>query len=411
MAIDAEYNDLLHAYALGCLDKEDLLNLQEYLGEGGELSWTDLGEFQNLAALLPSILNMESPSMELKDKVARKLYRIRTERRTKQAFDKPKTEEISPDQKTSGPAEKDEKLSNVFRRTKSLLEDENESSAEEPEPLEGFIQSESQHNVENFEEVSTKEKISELKRPPHETQIQGREVQGFIKKVSEEKEKVVSKEETGFTDTEKYDKEEHSSKQQKEISLTEKKHYQLHGIQETKKEKKKVGGFILTILLFLLVAAGIVFVYLKVTSEVTVYKSGIDKLNQQIKDLSAQVSDNKEIQKILQSKNVKIINLNGTEINKNGFGKLIISFENSKGFLQLSDMPALTSDNAYQLWVIINGKYASLGVIKSINDFDYFPFTIPELTNKGATKFLLSEEPAAGSLKPSTKIYLTGTLE
>ena len=68
MAVDAEYNDLLHAYALGCLDKEDLLNLQEFLGEGGELSWTDLGEFQNLAALLPSILNMESPSLEFKDK-------------------------------------------------------------------------------------------------------------------------------------------------------------------------------------------------------------------------------------------------------------------------------------------------------------------------------------------------------
>ena len=203
----------------------------------------------------------------------------------------------------------------------------------------------------------------------------------------------------------------HSSIRQKEIPMAEKKHYQLHGIQEKEKEKKKAGGFILTTFLFLLVAAGVVFVYLKVTSEVNVYKSGIDKLNQQIKNLSNQISDNKEIQKILQSKNVKIVNLTGTEINKGGFGKLIISFDNSKSFLQVSKLPVLSSDKTYQLWVIINGKYISLGFFKPKSEGDYYQFTIPELTNKGETKFLLSEEPSTGSSKPSAKIYLIGTLD
>ncbi len=396
MAASADYNELLQAYALGCLDKEDLFALQEFLGEGGELSWTDLGEYQNLTALLPSILNIESPSLELKDKVARNLYRIRTEKRAKQNFTKLKTEE--PSSKEISQDEKEERLSNVFKRTRSLLEDEAEQTFEELKPKE------SQNlNVENFELVSTKEKALEMSRPPHETQIQGREQQGFIKKTIDEKEELKPE----ISETEEINK---SSKQHKEISLTEKKHYQLHGIQETEKGKKNSGNLILTTFLFLIAAAGIIFVYVKVTSEVNVYKSGIEKLNLQIKNLSSQVSDNKEIQKILQSKNVKIINLSGTEINKSGFGKLIISFDNSKGFLQFSNMPALTLDKTYQLWVIINNKFVSLGVFKNLAEGEYFQFTVPELTNKGETKFLLSEEPSTGSSKPSTKVYLTGTL-
>ncbi len=396
MAGASDYNELLQAYALGCLDREDLLSLQEFLGEGGELSWVDLGEFQNLTSLLPSILNIESPSLELKDKVARNLYKIRTEKRPKQNFVNYKTEEPSLKEIFSG--EKEERLSNVFKRTRSLLEDETESEIVKPKIKESNLP-----NVENFELVSSKETTLDMTRPPHETQIQGRDQQGFIKKNSEEKEELESK-------ISKAEKDIKPPRQQKEISFTEKKHYQLHGMQETEKEKKKIGSYILTTLLFLITAAGIVFVYLKVTSEVNTYKSGIEKLNQQIKQLSTQISDNKEIQKILQSKNVKIINLSGTEINKNGFGKLIISFDNSKGFLQVSNMPVLTSDKNYQLWVIINNKFVSLGFFKSINEGDYFQFTVPELTNKGATKFLLSEEPSTGSSKPSTKIYLTGTL-
>ena len=76
-----EYSDLLFAYSLGCLDKEDLLELNEFFQTGNEFPWQELGEYQNLAALLPSILNMETPTEEIKDKVARKLYRIKNERR------------------------------------------------------------------------------------------------------------------------------------------------------------------------------------------------------------------------------------------------------------------------------------------------------------------------------------------
>ena len=74
-----EYYDLLYAYTLGCLDNEELEQLKKYLDTGENFPWQELGEFQNLSSLLPSILSIESPKQEVKDKVARKLYRIRQE--------------------------------------------------------------------------------------------------------------------------------------------------------------------------------------------------------------------------------------------------------------------------------------------------------------------------------------------
>ncbi len=72
-----DYSSLLYAYALGCLDKEDYLKLNEYLSHSTDFPWQNLGEFQNLVALLPSFLNVEDPPSGLKDRVARKLYRLR----------------------------------------------------------------------------------------------------------------------------------------------------------------------------------------------------------------------------------------------------------------------------------------------------------------------------------------------
>jgi hypothetical protein len=51
--------------------------------------WKELGEFQNLVALLPSALLIETPSWELKDKVARKLYKLRDEIKSQKEEEKP----------------------------------------------------------------------------------------------------------------------------------------------------------------------------------------------------------------------------------------------------------------------------------------------------------------------------------
>lgn len=420
MTVEKEYYELLQAYALGCLDKPDLDKIKNYIDAGGEYPWKELGEFQNLAALFPSILNMEIPSPQLKDKVARKLYRIKSDKPEKKTFTRPVIEKpaVPRPETAAHPPKKDEGLSDLFDQNRITVEsnfyyDEEAAPSKEFEKLEERETEEERHpKVQEFEIVTARTKEEPpapdeeqiLPEPPAAGETEGlrltdASLQGDLSGLEIEENPV---EEQVLTP---------KPAPPPRVTLKEKQPYSPYRSRELEPEKRGKGGIILASVLFVIVAAGLIFVYLKISTDVNVYKTSVDKLNQQIKALSSQVNNNQDLQKLLLTKNVKIVNLIGTPANQMGYGKLIISFDNSKGYLQLSDVPALQTDNAYQLWINIKGTYSSLGLFKPSENVEYFPFAIPELTNTGATKFLVSEEPSAGSDRPSGKIVLTGSLQ
>ncbi len=76
--------DLIKAKTLGCLTKDEDAELKEYMESGEDFPWDVLGEYQNLTATLPILLQVEVPDPELKDNVARKLYKIIEELKAKQ---------------------------------------------------------------------------------------------------------------------------------------------------------------------------------------------------------------------------------------------------------------------------------------------------------------------------------------
>jgi len=76
--------DLIKAKTLGCLTKDEDAELKEYMESGEDFPWDALGEYQNLTATLPILLQVEVPDPELKDNVARKLYKIIEELKAKQ---------------------------------------------------------------------------------------------------------------------------------------------------------------------------------------------------------------------------------------------------------------------------------------------------------------------------------------
>src|ERR1017187_10859161 len=96
-------NDLIYAYSLGCLDNEELQLFREHFDSGEELNNQKLGEFQNLASLLPTLLTIEIPDPQLKDNVAKKLYRLKDEIKAQRQKNKPSLnvqetiKEIGPD--------------------------------------------------------------------------------------------------------------------------------------------------------------------------------------------------------------------------------------------------------------------------------------------------------------------------
>ena len=85
--------DLIKAKTLGCLTKEEDAEFNEYMKNATDFPGDAIGEYQNLTAMLPILLQLEVPAPELKDNVARKLYKILEELKAKkQAESKPEPE-------------------------------------------------------------------------------------------------------------------------------------------------------------------------------------------------------------------------------------------------------------------------------------------------------------------------------
>jgi hypothetical protein len=86
--------ELIKLEVLDCLNNTDAETLRLSKEVDSDFPWKELGEYQNLAALLPVALPIEFPVSELKDKVALKLYNMRDEIKAK--LDAKKTPEEVP---------------------------------------------------------------------------------------------------------------------------------------------------------------------------------------------------------------------------------------------------------------------------------------------------------------------------
>jgi len=81
--------ELIKLSTIGCISEEDQASLNSLMLEDENFPWKELGNFQNLVAVLPSALVIEMPSWELKDKVATKLYKLRDEIKSQKEEEKP----------------------------------------------------------------------------------------------------------------------------------------------------------------------------------------------------------------------------------------------------------------------------------------------------------------------------------
>lgn len=73
--------DLIQAKALGCLDPEDDTVMNRLMDEDDDFPWQELGQYQNLVAFLPTLLDIENPDQYVKDNVAEKLRQLEENRK------------------------------------------------------------------------------------------------------------------------------------------------------------------------------------------------------------------------------------------------------------------------------------------------------------------------------------------
>lgn len=107
---------MLQAKALGCLDDDDDKQLQEFINAGHVFPWDELGVYQNVTSLLPLSLPLEIPDVELKDKVALRLIKLRDELRAKKSYEEEKVVLDEPPEKI------EEEIDEVVEEFKSIDE-------------------------------------------------------------------------------------------------------------------------------------------------------------------------------------------------------------------------------------------------------------------------------------------------
>ena len=95
-------SDLIQAKALGCLDTEDDAVITQLMEDDQNFPWQELGHYQNLVAFLPTLLDIESPDLEVKNRVARKLSQLGERQKKTEQVKSPEvsvaTEKISDDE-------------------------------------------------------------------------------------------------------------------------------------------------------------------------------------------------------------------------------------------------------------------------------------------------------------------------
>ena len=320
-------NDLIYAYSLGCLDKEDLEILMSQDNSNEDLNSKELGEFQNLVSLLPSTLTLETPDPELKDNVAKKLYRLKDEIKAQRQKNKP--------------------ISNI------------PETKEENEP-EATLNESELHPVENS--VFT------------DNQIEDNEAQKFVE---------------GTLDL--------ANIQNLPPSLS------------TIPVKKNYNINVWAIVLILLLVIAAVIAYLKISVVTNNLNNEVDKLKKEVGNLNIKLIGNQEIQEMLQSPEVQVINLKGTDFSPSSFGKLIIGSDRGTGYIQFSQMPVISEENLFQLWAGISREYIKLKAFQSSDTMGFYSFKLLNLPKGKEINFLVSEESSTESTNPSNKIYLRGT--
>lgn len=444
-----DFASLLHAFALGCLEREEYDLMMEYFKSNQDYPWQELGEYQNLVALLPSFLNIESPDPRVKDMVARKLYRLRDQQRPQR-----NTQIISPASPLQHKnlfqrIETDEQK--LFSQISSPLPPEEVSEPEPASDYDSFEPTNSSLNrTSDFEPVS-----SEKENPFLATEKEPEDTTDYSSPFASEKS---PKEEDPFssyssyssestTDTNfssNFDNVESGSKDTSEdsdysfeSSLSK---YSVSGESTPKTDedyssftaetiieepaadetieapevvKVKSGvstGFVFFI--FIVLAGAIAWVYYFLSKDFkTATQNQTAKYETIVQSLKTELSNTKEVDALLASINLQMVNLKSTPKASGAYGKVLFDSVTRKAMLQVVNLPVLSSDKVYQLWVISNNQKYSAGIYEVTASTQYFPVTnFSGLSLVGATSFLITEEVSTGGEIPSKDVYLVGQI-
>ena len=394
---DSAIHEMIAAFATGSMDRSNYAQFKDYLTSGGKLPAGELGELQNLMALIPTILETETPPPELKSKVAKDLMKLQgeikqkivekkkaskemtaktveknpaaealeqikkgtavtSEKPSEKPLEKTKEDEKPPD-KTTGISRKD-----FLPSREDVLGHEDEKSEEKPKTEEStgsfsFGADITSEEKATNNDVKTPASISRLDEPPRITQAAGPPIAN-IRDILEDYD-------PGFTRWNRLN-----------LYIT------------------SVIALVILIFMFL--------IYSKINSHIDDFNRDFSLLKSDAQVSSRFIKKYGPLVEFFNYNAIKAYNLIGTDTAPGASAKLLMAFDEGEGLLKVNNLFTPQGDDIYQLWMQSQGSYYSLLKFKPTAESEFMKLdSYPFIPADNIAEFRITIEPKSGSERPT----------
>ena len=368
-------HEMVAAYAVGCMDKQNFVQFKDYMAEGGDLPEGELGELQNVVSMIPVILDLEKPHDAIKDMVATKLIGMKEEIKAK----------ILNDRKT---------LVNTFTNGPTIASIP-DSSVTKPVA--------STRIIPKFNTVNLKTEGSEATSTLDFSKDDFESSLGEIDLFKNTKTRIptIAAESAVMTNIEST-----KIKSDETKPVVSSKPVETPAAEEQKAASNwiQILGIIFTILI-----CTILGYYTFISTQKL--ESSIDEMQVELKSIKSQlatannfVGSNASLVEFLNYKDINVINMLGRDAANKASVKILLSFDEKEGLLQFKNCPQLLAEQVFQLWFVSKGQSYPSGTYKPISNEYVRISPFPFLPKEQIESYLITIESVNGASTPSANL-------
>lgn len=385
---DQIIHEMIAAFSVGCMDKQNFIQFKEYMQQDGELPEGEMGELQNIVAMIPIILDIEIPHPSIKDKVAKRLIDIKDEIKAKIINERKSSSTFS---KTfTAPIEEPVSFKETKTQTKISNPRLTKINLNQPKTSKDDF-------AEYLEKRKTKFQIIEQPDSKKET-LNQEFIPAPLPPTKENTfESIPTKQETFI----------HTQSEKKTKSTVQ-------SFNESEDNKPSSWIAILSIIISLLL-----FTVLGYYSFIN-----IQKLNNKIIDLQNELNTAKtqitsannflenyySLVEFFNNKDIVVVNLQAANDSISSSAKLLLSFNEKSGLIQFKNFKYLQAGKTFQLWAVRRNQAVSMGVFQPSGN-EFLRITqFPPMPKEQIDYYKITIESNSGASEPSSNLILTSQI-
>ncbi len=129
-----------------------------------------------------------------------------------------------------------------------------------------------------------------------------------------------------------------------------------------------------------------------------------------VSQLRTELTEQERILKVVQSPEVRIVDLQGQEFSPNAIGRVLWDPGSKQAVIAALNLPSAPSDKDYQLWMLRGTQAVDAGIF-SLDAEGNTIFTIDTISDSiNLTAFAVTLEPKGGVPQPTGDMYLVGAV-